>query len=179
MKRLEAKEFYFFSIDYFQTLCTALEGKVFIATVQTPIDNGLPQQRYEEKYGMAAAALFLLHGTNFHYHLAGSEKLHAKNGVNNLLQDAAAKYAYEKLGCNILHLGGGQTKGDSLFSFKRSIGNLEFDCHVGSSVLHNSCYERFVALRAAHLGCTSADLLQTSKFHPAYRDGIAHDELAS
>lgn len=174
MKRLEAKPFYWFSNDYFQTLCKVLTGKVYIAFVKSPDDLLVSKGRDN----VVAGALFLHHGARFHYHLAGSDRSHTSNGVNNYLQDAAARYAADVLNCDVLHLGGGQTNKDRLFSYKRSIGHMELECHVGTSILHKELYDRFVALRAARLGCSPEDLVRTSNFHPAYRSGIENNDLA-
>ena len=127
---------------------------------------------------MAAAALYFYFGRHFHYHLGASETAYLRNGVNSLIHDAAARYGRDTLGCEFLHLGGGLKQNDSLYKFKRSIGDIELKWHIGKSVLAQDVHGRLVALRAAHLGITPMALIDQAGFHPIYRDGVSGNELA-
>jgi methionyl-tRNA formyltransferase len=168
MRRLEASGFYFFPPEYYTRLLAT--GAVFVAVVRRPVGGGGEIA--------AAAALYLLYGRTFHYHLAGSDRACTPDGVNNLLHDAAARFAAAR-GCARVHLGGGLRDGDSLFRFKRSVGSVELPWRLGKSVLDRRLHATLLRLRATHLGLPSGETLaHGTTFHPAYRDGLVGNELA-
>ena len=178
MQRVAARDFYFFPVEYYETLIKSLpSGCLYVVLIHAPLAEAEAGGEVELVPSIAAAALYFHFGRHFHYHLGASETSYLRNGVNNLVHDAAARYGRDTLGCELLHLGGGLKKDDPLFNFKRSIGDVELKWYLGKSVLATNVYDWLVALRAAHLGMTPEALVQQTDFHPVYRDGVVGNEL--
>lgn len=114
-----------------------------------------------------AAALFFTHGDMLHYHLAGSNEEHARQGADNLLLDAMVAWGATR-GRRILHLGGGLSHGDSLYKFKAAIGRDRHEFWIGRSVLDAPLYKRLVQRAAELRGRRVAELVGSGYF-PAYR----------
>jgi len=176
MRRVVAKTVYYFKSEYYKTLCrSAPEGSLFIGYVYAHPKNS---EAGENISGIiVSSALFMRHGSRFHYHLSGSDKDHTKNGVNNLLLDASARFAHEKLGCHIMHLGGGLSDGDGLYMFKRSIGDVELSWRVGTHVLNKAAFDDLMSLRATARGIDPSELKDCS-FFPQYRVGLKGNDLS-
>ena len=112
-----------------------------------------------------------------HYHLGGSYDEFLKDGVNNLLHNAAANLGID-FGCRLLHLGGGLETGDQLHKFKQSIGDVNLDWYLGKAVLDSQAYNSLVVERAAHLEVPKTQLLSCGYF-PAYRAQATSKAAAS
>ncbi len=91
MTELKADEFYFFPRDYFQNLMNWSHSYLALCL------------RGDE---LLAAALFLKESNLLEYHLAACHPEGKKLCASNLILDEAVMEA-QKLGCRILHLGGG------------------------------------------------------------------------
>lgn len=177
MQRVSAKTFYYFKKEYYNALCaSAPHGCLFIGYVYAPSNNSEAGSNVADI--VVSSALFMRSGSRFHYHLSGSDNTHTKNGVNNLLLDAAARFAHEKLGCRIMHLGGGLIDGDGLYLFKRSVGDVELRWRVGAKVLNEESFDDLISLRAAAVQKDPAELKEGSYF-PQYREGLSGNDLSS
>lgn len=111
LDRLNAKVFYRFSPSYFSGLA-ALGQHLGIALAwhgDEPVGGNL-----------------FLFGSNYgHGHLAGSNQTGRKYGAATLLLVEGARQARQR-GCELLHVGGGVTSGDSLEDYKRSFGGPSY-----------------------------------------------------
>lgn len=155
MRKVAAREYYFFDDKYFNELSTSLGEDLILGLVRD--GHGVPH----------AAALFM-RGRNFlHYHLSGSTHDGAKAGASNLLiWDALQESSRHTL--NGLHLGGGLANDDGLGRFKRSFGGATLNYAAYGLVINQRSYLDEVARQAQHLGTTSKQLL-TPGFFPSYR----------
>ncbi|MGC1296017.1 MAG: GNAT family N-acetyltransferase [Alloacidobacterium sp.] len=111
MERHRADHFFRFAPSYFSRLAS-LGSRLSVAFAW--LDDQL-----------AGASIFLAGGDYTHYHLAGANEIGMKHGSASLLVVEGAKWA-RKLGCKLLHLGGGLTPGDSLEDFKYSFGGQPY-----------------------------------------------------
>ena len=111
LDRLNAKVFYRFSPSYFSGLA-ALGQHLGIALAwhgDEPVGGNL-----------------FLFGSNYgHGHLAGSNQTGRKYGAATLLLVEGARQARQR-GCELLHIGGGTSPGDSLEDYKRSFGGPSY-----------------------------------------------------
>ena len=134
MSRTDAKDYYFFSKDYFYKLRQVLGDslKLFIA----------------EKGGViVAASLFLVTGDIVQYHFSGSPTRYLKFSGSKVILDEVRKWA-SKQGFSWLHLGGGVgSKEDSLFRFKAGFSKLRFPFEVVRMFLEPTIYAELVQKR--------------------------------
>jgi Acetyltransferase (GNAT) domain len=125
MTKAKARDYYFFSEDFFRNTIHLLKEKIELIEVITKNDQ------------VIMTSLFIYGDDYIHYHLSGSDRDHLKLAANNLILDYAAKWAKEN-GFKSLHLGGGYSgNDDSLYKFKKHFnkkGNLPF--HIGKQI-HN------------------------------------------
>ncbi|RWU84464.1 GNAT family N-acetyltransferase [Janibacter hoylei PVAS-1] len=151
MHRVRAKKGYFFSDMYYVALLESLGSDLQLVEVQD--SQGKP----------AAAALLLRHNQTLHYHLSGSEPLHARVGANNLLIWQAMLWSAQN-GLRRLHLGGGVGTNDALLRFKKSFGGELLSFAATGHIIDPARYQRLVnQMRNTPL--------PTSTFFPAYRSG--------
>jgi hypothetical protein len=125
---LDADEFYRFPPKYFSHL-SALGHRLGIAFVW--FGNEL-----------VGANLFLAGWNYAHGHLAGTNETARKYGAATLLLVEGSQWARQR-GCELLHLGGGMSPGDTLEDFKRSFGGPSY--HY-TYVIYIADLERFEQL---------------------------------
>jgi len=157
MGRVEAARLYFFSDDYYQELSDGLGSNLFIAEVQ------------DREGVVVSSALLMRHEQLLHYHLSGSSVDDARMGSNNLMIWTATQFAIGQ-GLRQFHIGSGVGPADSLFKFKRSFGGHELEHGVSGLIVDPCAYRGLVEIRAKECD-TTADVLSTSNFFPAYRGG--------
>ena len=155
MRAVEARPYYLFEDRYYSLLGEALGDDLRLARVLDP------DGRY------MAAALFMKWGDRLHYHLAGSDRMGARAGANNLLLDGMIAWACER-GVVSLHLGGGVKPGDSLFKFKAQFGGRRVAFWLLKAIHDPTRYASLVARRAAQTGRPASELAASGYF-PAYR----------
>ena len=155
MQGVGATAYYSFSDAYYELLWNELGTTTLLAEIVSAQGETV------------AAALFFVHGDTVHYHLAGSVREHARQGVNNLLLDAMVAWGATR-DRRLLHLGGGVSGEDSLFKFKASIGQQRHEFWIGKCVLDSKAYEAIVR-RAAKLRDVTVSALLQSSFFPVYR----------
>lgn len=129
MDALDAAPFYRFSSAYFDALIHGLGEDCRLFLVHA---DGKP----------IAGALFLLHGTTIHYHLAGTSRHHRHLAPNNLLIDEVARWAAAH-GYRQFHLGGGRTaaEDDGLFRFKARFSPSRCDQYFGRRIFDQASYD--------------------------------------
>ena len=97
-----------------------------------------------------AASMFFYNDIYMHYHLSGTRTEYRKYAASNLILKSAAGWAHDHGNCK-LHLGGGNTMGDSLFEFKKGFcpqGTLDF--YIGKTIFDHQAFDELVALRKRH-----------------------------
>jgi hypothetical protein len=131
MDKVDARKHYYFNDEYFEN-------------VMVNDSNSLLVVKRENK--TVAAAIFMIYGKYFHYHLAGSLKEELKYSPNNLLLWEAINYAI-KNGCKIMHFGGGLSDNpeDSLFKFKSSFSKNFANFYIGKRVHNRKIYDFLIA----------------------------------
>jgi hypothetical protein len=155
MRRVGSAPMYFFDDDYYAALARGVGPGLRIAEV------------HGAGGAVEASALVLTHGDRVHYHLAASTPDGARQGANNLLIWTILTWADEH-GKRLVHLGGGVSTGDSLFTFKRSFGGQRAEFWTGAVVVDPDRYGQLVRSHAAKLGMSAAEL-QRSTYFPRYR----------
>lgn len=169
MHRKSASEFYFFSAHYFTKLLENLSALkdcgLYISIVRSPSND------------IVSTGLFMHFGKHFHYHLSAYSVIQGVY-MNNMMLDAATRFARDELHCSTLHLGGGIQDGDSLFSFKRSIGDRELNWYLGKSIMDKDTYKEIVRRRASALEVSPTALIESTKYHPVYRHNVLMNDIA-
>lgn len=132
MRRVNASEFYFFSLDYFTTLFNRMGKNAYLALV------------YNNEDEIVCASIFLHHSKYLHYHLSGRNQK-ADNSVNNFIIDEAVQFGI-KVGASRFHLGGGLSddEKDHLFRFKSSFSKDRCDFFIGKRVHNQEVYDTVV-----------------------------------
>ena len=155
MRKDNADNYYFFSLEHFRTMRKELYGQLVLINA---LLNGK----------IIASSLFMLSKNFIHYHLSATDPAYYRYAANNLILKIAAKYGIE-MGQQWLHLGGGLSSNDNdnLFKFKRSFAkedrNLK-EFYLGRPVYDKAVYEKLVETRRKQ------DALdETSMFFPKYR----------
>jgi len=131
MDRLEASDYYKFSLKYFINAFNLLARNAEIAFVF-----------FDDK--IISSSIFLLSDKLVHYHLSGSLNEYKSYRPNNIMLYQAA-LRYKKMGKKYFHLGGGYSGNDSLFKFKKGFNkNGLLDFYVGIKVNNKEIYNRLV-----------------------------------
>ena len=155
MRRVGSRLEYLFGDGYYTELLKGLGPSLLIAEV------------FSEDGVVCASALILRHRDRVHYHLAGSDPVAARDGVNNLLLWTVIHWAVRN-GARLFHLGGGFRAEDSLFKFKRSFGGRRTQFWTGALVVDERAYDELVERRAFMCGQSPSELIGAGYF-PAYR----------
>lgn len=130
MDKVGAKDFYYFSEQYYKTM-------------QDDVDYILLQTKMDGK--ILASAIFMKFKDYFHYHLSGSRRESLKYAPNNILLWEAIKYA-RNCGCKKMHFGGGLTDStdDTLFRFKKSFSSEIADFYIGKRIHNQEVYWKLI-----------------------------------
>ena len=155
MHRRGAAPAYHFGDDYYAALLDGLGASLLTAEVRG--DDGT----------VLAAALLLRHQGRLHYHLSGSSAGAARAGCTNLMLWEAIRFA-ASVGLREFHLGGGVSRDDSLYLFKRSFGGRDLKYRMSGTVLDEAAYDKRVREHAAELRLP-AESVWASRYFPAYR----------
>lgn len=134
MQMHDADEYYTFKRGYFEYLIEHMRDNVcFFYAI------------YKEQ--IISASMFFYNKDIMHYHLSGTEPEFRHLAAANLLLYEAAVWAAQN-NISKLHLGGGMTKGDSLFGFKKQFnkyGQVPFV--IGKTVFMMDKYEELLDFR--------------------------------
>lgn len=116
--------------------------------------------------GNVIGGSFFIHRNDFaHYHFSGSDKDFWTLSPANLILWEAIKYFKEK-GYKKLHLGAGNSPGDSLYHFKYGFSKSRSIFRGAGIVFNQDLYEKFVGLRKDY--CLKNGLDFNDKYFPAY-----------
>lgn len=154
MNRVQAKQSYYFSHDYFIDL-SKLSEKVHLCIV-------------ESEKQVACASLFFESCGIVQAHLGGTRTKFLNQSPFNLLLDYVRLWAKER-GNEFLHLGGGVGGfKDSLYTFKAGFSRQRHSFLTLRLIVDQEKYDYLVHLRARSLNIQPEELLK-SNFFPAYR----------
>jgi serine/alanine adding enzyme len=134
MRRLGADEFYLFPAAYYRALADGLGERLGVALAL----------RGDEPVG---GALFLADRRFAHYHLSGTTDAGRELKAGTLLVHVGAEWARER-GCELLHLGGGNSGSHPLYAFKKSFGGETFTYSFATLVADRERYDALVARRS-------------------------------
>ncbi len=131
MDSLNAKEFYFFSRDYFKYISHFPAGsfKVYFAYYNKSVIGG---------------ALVFFSDRYCHYHLSAARQEFLSLSPNNVLRDAVIEDVFENYTMDAIHFGGGRTTldTDSLLQFKQKFSNELSDFYIGKCIFNVSEYQK-------------------------------------
>ena len=133
MNKDNADDYYYFEVEYFKAQRELRDN----ACIFYAMFEGKP----------IASAIMYYNDRFIHYHLAGTITEYRKYAPSNLLLYETACWASKK-GIKKFHLGGGITKDDNLFSFKKQFnkkGRLPFV--IGRTILNQNVYDELMQLR--------------------------------
>lgn len=152
MKKNSAKNYYFFSREFFENNILLLKENIMIF-----------RAILEEK--CICSILVLKYGDYIHYYFSGSLEEYKNIGANNLLLYEIALWG-SKNGFKKFHLGGGYSgDDDSLFKFKKSFSkNGELKFFVGKKIYNKDVYNLLVNV---HQKSTNKKI--DYLYFPAYR----------
>lgn len=151
MDRKEAKDFYYFSDEYFDFILNNFEGNYLIINIKT-----------KENITIASGIYFIYNNKYIHTHLSGTKREYLIYSPAYLLRYALSEWAYNK-GYELIHHGGGTSPDldNSLFLFKRRFTKTDpLDYYIAKKIYNNVVYERLVKRTKT----------EESNFFPQYRD---------
>ena len=154
MDRVQARDSYYFSRDYFEGLLK-LGDKVHLGIVELESE-------------IVCACLFFESCGIVQAHLGGTKTEFLKQSPFNLLLHHMRLWAKDR-GNQYLHIGGGVGgKKDNLYTFKSGFSKQRHEFLTLRSVVDKKKYKNLLQLRASALNKSVAELEQ-SQFFPAYR----------
>lgn len=149
MDRDHAKEYYYFSEGFYQSVLEDLKNQAQVFYAQA--ENG----------EIAAATIIIGVNGMLNYHLSGSRYEYQKLAPTNLMLYEVALWGAEN-GYRSFHLGGGRgSQEDSLYSFKKAFYRGEPKrYYIGKKILNQDIYEQLVEM------CGE---IKNPSFFPKYR----------
>lgn len=134
MKRTNARDYFFFSQEFFRQLMEIPDGFVFAFVL------------YEGK--PVSAELVLCGKENCYSYLGGTESDYFSLRPNDLLKYGVIQWAKEK-GLKNFVLGGGYGADDGIFQYKKSFApHGIYDFYIGKKIYLPVIYEKLLELRA-------------------------------
>lgn len=156
MHRVQAKDIYYFSREYFEGLLT-LKDNLHLGVV-------------ESEQEIICASLFFESCGIVQAHLGGTRTKFLKQSPFNLLLHYMRLWAKAR-GNKYLHIGGGVGgEQDNLYTFKSGFSKQRHNFFTMRSVVDSNCYNDLLRFRAKSIN-KSIEELQESNFFPAYRAG--------
>jgi hypothetical protein len=154
MARVSARDFYFFTREYFDDLSAALAGGLHLCTVVS--DDGT----------VAAGGLFVAMNGIVQYHLSGTAEQFLAQAPTKLMLDFMRSWA-KSSGHRVLHLGGGVGgRADSLFTFKARFSATTVACRAYRMIVNP---DRYAILMARWREQGGTDGGGDGEFFPGYR----------
>ncbi|MFH1376339.1 MAG: GNAT family N-acetyltransferase [Candidatus Woesearchaeota archaeon] len=153
MRAVNTGKKYFFPFEFYKNTMDFLgdDASLFIA-------------KYD---GKVIAGSFFIHRNDYaHYHFSGSDKDYWTLSPANLILWEAFKYLKEK-GVKRLHLGAGNSPGDSLYHFKYGFSDDRGMFRGAGIIFNQEVYGKFVDLRRNY--CKENNIEFNDKFFPAYK----------
>ena len=129
MESLNAKEFYFFSEQYFIDIFNILSKNAYLLRV------------VNEQNELMCASIFFHYKNYFHYHLSARSGI-PDNSASSFMIDQAVQFAKSK-NIKFLHMGGGRTSDphDTLFHFKKTFSKFLLPFHYEIRIFNFQIYE--------------------------------------
>jgi lipid II:glycine glycyltransferase (peptidoglycan interpeptide bridge formation enzyme) len=156
MRRVQAREHYFFKETYFFDL---LASKDFKAEILLAMDN--------QSGCIIGGALFLKHKRIVQYHLSGAREEFLKLNPIKLLIDEMRERAIKE-GYYYFNLGGGVgNKEDSLFHFKSGFSGVSRPFELWKFIVNENAYRELVRGKRNING--ASNLVECGEFFPIYR----------
>lgn len=152
MKYLAAKEFYYFSRQYFYDMKSYLKDKLKLVVV---------------KHGseVIGASLFMTENNIIHYHLSGTSVDGRKFQPSKLILDHMIHWGIEN-NYKWLHLGGGLGgSNDSLYKFKKGFSADEYPFFTVRLITDDSIYSQL----CTQCGYSKEEINNIDDFFPLYR----------
>ncbi|MBX3318836.1 MAG: hypothetical protein KF890_03075 [Nitrospira sp.] len=152
MKRVSAREQYFFSPEYFEGLRTKLGNRVHLVSSLTSANE------------LAAAGLMIITDGIAQHHLLATAEQYLRRSPSKLVVDGMWRWAQEQ-SCDAFHVGGGVgAREDSLFHFKAGFSPLRSQFCSYRVVIDDEKYR--VLNRAARQWASDRE---SEDFFPGYR----------
>ena len=164
MDRREASSWYYFGLDFFTSLVERLDGSYIAAEVRDETDQ------------LVSAELVLCSDKYLYSFLGGTLKEAFPYAPNDLLKHAVIDYGRESGRAGYV-LGGGYTKGDGIFRYKKSFdptGCVPFQ--KLELIADQTAYDSLVAERLIHERSTAPGARLADGFFPSYRGQVLLDE---
>ncbi len=151
MDRKEASEAFLFPKEYFEKMLDSLSEKLLVTNV---ILEGKT----------ISFGLCFLSEDIMYAHIGGNYSEYMKYSPSDLDYADTMKWGYEN-GYKYFFTGGGTTSSedDSLYLYKKSFGNVEFDFYIGKKIWNKEDYDYLVSV-------SNQDSSKSKKFFPQYRD---------
>lgn len=149
MDRKHAKEFYYFSKEYFEKCIKLFSKNIVLVKVNF---NG----------EIIAAGFYLKYGTILHAHLSGTKSEFLELSPAYIIKYAMTIWGKEN-GYTLIHHGGGTSNSieDSLYQFKlKFTKDTIFDFYIGKKIWNKEIYEKLVERKGK----------ENKDFFPAYRE---------
>jgi len=164
MDRREASSWYYFGLDFFDSLTRSLDGSYLAAEVR------------DDRGRLVSAELTLTSDNYLYSFLGGTLQEAFPQAPNDLLKHTVIDYgrAAGRIG---FVLGGGYTRDDGIIRYKKSFdptGCVPFN--KLRLIADQSNYDSLVAERLTQERSTSPLARLTNDFFPTYRGGILTDE---
>jgi len=145
IQRVRARPHYHFATETLETWALDPESTVVAASIGESVQ---------------AVSLFLVGGEHAEYHLNASTEI-GRELAAWLIWNATARL--RERGVTTLNLGGGVTKGDGLYMFKRRFGGVPRDLKALRQVYDRAKYDEL---------CRRVNASPTARWFPAYRAAI-------
>ena len=164
MDRRAASSWYHFGLDFFDTLTERLRGSYIAAEVR------------DETNRLVSAELVLCSDKYFYSFLGGTLRQAFPSAPNDLLKHAVIDYGRESGHIGYV-LGGGYTRDDGIFRYKKSFdpaGCTPFQ--KLELIADQKAYDSLVAARLRHERSTDLGARLADGFFPFYRSQVLLDE---
>lgn len=136
-------------------------SKEFLSDHFSMLDTILIQVEHRDQ--IIGMSMFMLGGKYMHYHLSGTvEDVRGLYPSNAIIWEAI-RYGVEN-GYELLHLGGGRGRNDSLFDFKKGFSGITFPFYIGKLIFDHQKYEELIK--------SNPLIKRDVDFFPAYRYGL-------
>lgn len=153
MRRVGAKERYFFSLEYFNNLRDKLGHRLHLVCVLTSAND------------LAAAGLMTITDGIAQHHLLATAERYLRRSPSKLVTDFMWRWAHER-SCYAFHLGGGVGGNeDSLFQFKAGFSPLRSQFSSYRIIVDELKNATLNQAATRHRGCS----LESPCFFPEYR----------
>ena len=152
---------------YYETMDKNKASKKYYFSIEFLNDhfNLLKSILIEVKYKniVIGTSMFILGGKIIHYHLSGAAYGLKSLYPSDLILWEAIKWAKEN-DFELLHLGGGRGKNDTLFEFKKGFSNNIIPFYSGKKIFDLKTYQALLTINP--ISATS------NNYFPAYRQGL-------